>query len=561
MTSVGMQIRPGPQPDGQGRGRGRASWHALANAVVLGWVVLTLAAVLVQDRLPSPGWLTIHLFLLGAITNAIVTWSEHFAIALLRLPAPARRSQAARLIALNTGVAAVLGGATGGVPDLAVAGAALVVGVVAWHVGVLLTWARRALGGRFAHVVAWYVWSGLALVTGGTLGGLMVSGRLSGTWQARMAVAHIHANLLGWVGLAVLGTLFTLWPTVLRTRMAPGSGAIARRSLRIAVPGLALAVTGLLTGWRWAATAGLLLYTAAAACALLPFVQAARARRPHTAAAWMLAAATTWFAVALATDAAVVATCPPGQAADRVESLVPFTLVGFAGQTLLGALTFLLPVVLGGGPAAVKRNSALLERGWTVRSAALNAAAALLALHALGLPAPAWLTRAGWVLLLVSSAAFVVLAVAAIARSRDLRLSPRTVGVAAGLLTVLAVLPAVSGRSGQPSPQAVARPGSRTVDIALSGMRIHPGTIEVAPGTRLTLHITNQDTQYHDLRLATGQHTPLLPPGQSTTLVLAPLTRPVEGWCTVPGHRAAGMTLHIHLRSAALKQRQPGQTD
>ncbi|OLT36898.1 hypothetical protein BJF79_30570 [Actinomadura sp. CNU-125] len=79
--------------------------------------------------------------------------------------------------------------------------------------------ARGALGGRFAHVVAWYVASGAALAVGGTLGGLMTSGTLPPSWYPRVVAAHVQANLLGWVGLAVLGTLFTLWPTMLRTRL------------------------------------------------------------------------------------------------------------------------------------------------------------------------------------------------------------------------------------------------------------------------------------------------------------------------------------------------------
>ncbi|MEO3827408.1 hypothetical protein [Actinomadura sp. B10D3] len=104
---------------------------------------------------------------------------------------------------------------------------------------------RNAFGGRFAHVVTWYLWAGTALVTGGTLGGLMASGRVS-EWHEPMRAAYAQVNILGWGGLAVLGTLFTLWPTVLRTRVVDGTGRIARWSLRLAVPGLGFAVGGLL---------------------------------------------------------------------------------------------------------------------------------------------------------------------------------------------------------------------------------------------------------------------------------------------------------------------------
>ncbi|GLW66247.1 hypothetical protein Arub01_44910 [Actinomadura rubrobrunea] len=545
MTSADVKIEP-RTPEAPPR-RPRASWHAAANAVVVGWLALTVAALLTGGRLPAAEWSAAHLFLLGAVTNAIVVWSEHFATAMQRLPAPARRWQAARLVALNAGVAAVLCGVAGGRSGLAVAGAVLVVVVAGAHAGALAVRSRRALGGRFAHLVPWYICAAAALVVGGTLGGVMASGRVSGAARLRVEAAHIHANLLGWVGLAVLGTLFVLWPTVLRTRVPDGTGPIARRALPPAVAGLAAAVGGLVAGMRWVAVAGLAVYLGAAAFALAPFVRAVVQRRPHTPASWMLAAATACFAAAVAADLAVVAARPADRVAQAVEPLVPFLLAGFVGQTLIGALTFLLPVVLGGGPAELKRNSSLLAFGWKTRLAAVNLAAPLVAL-----PVPPWLQRAAWAVLAAALAVFVVLAAGAIGRSSKLTFSPPVAGLAIGsLLTAFAVVIAVSGQDGTPGPtgagheHAAAAAGVRTVDVTLAGMRVRPSTIKAAPGTRLVLRVTNADAQYHDLRLATGQRTPMLRPGQSATLRLPPLDGTIEGWCTVAGHRAAGMTMRI----------------
>jgi nitrite reductase (NO-forming) len=577
MTSVDVRIGPpGPRPAPRRR---RPSWHVGANAVVLAWLALTVAAALARGRLPAPQWLLIHLFMLGAVTNAIVTWTEHFATALLRLSAPARWWPPVRLAVLNAGVVTVLRGATNGHPGWAGAGAAVVVGVVLAHVGALIVRSRRALAGRFGHVISWYVYSGAALITGGTLGGLMESGWTPDAWHMRIEAAHIHANLLGWVGLAVLGTLFTLWPTVLRTRMEDDTGQVARRSLRLAVPGLAVAVSGLLGGARWATEAGLLAYAAATALALLPFVRTWRRRHPHTPAAWMLAAGTGWFVVAVAADLAIVASRPPDEVAQGIEPLVPFILTGFVGQTLIGSLTFLLPMVLGGGPAATKRNTALLERGWIVRLAAVNVAVPLTAL-----PVPGWVSRAAWAALLAALAAFVLLAAGAVARARiplariplariplargplarGRRPSPAIAGVLTGIvLTALAVAFAAGGGeppSGTASQRAVTARGTgvTTVNVTLAGMRIRPGTISAAPGSRLVLRVTNRDVQRHDLRLASGMQTPLLRPGQTATLRLPPLTGPLEGWCTVAGHRAAGMTLRI--RTAGSAAAAPSQT-
>lgn len=526
MTSIGLK----PQPASTGRPPRRpprAAWHAVANGVVLAWLALTAVAALVHHELPAPRWLLIHLFLLGAVTNAIVTWTEHFAAALLRLPQPPRWWPMTRLAVLNAGIAAVLGGVAGAsFPLMAAGGAATVACVVAAHVAVLAVRGRGALGGRFAHVVGWYVWAGVALVTGATFGGLMASGRVPSGWHGPLRDAHAHVNILGWVGLAVLGTLFTLWPTVLRTRMVDGTGRIARWSLRAAVPGLAVAVGGLLADLRWLAAAGLLLYAAAAGLALVPFVRTLVQRHPHTPASWMLAAGTAWFAVTLVADAA----------RQSVDGLLPLVLVGFVGQTLLGALTFLLPVVLGGGPAALKANAAVIERLWIPRVVAVNAAVPLLVL-----PVPEWAAQAAWGVAIAALGAFVLLAAATVVRSH--RPSPVVAGIAAGvLLTALAVGVAAGNET---STSTVTASGTQTVDVTLVDMRIRPGTIEAEPGTRLVLRVTNEDAMQHDLRLATGEATPMLDQGETATLTLPPLEGPIDGWCTVPGHRAAGMTMKI----------------
>ncbi|GAA1864985.1 multicopper oxidase domain-containing protein [Actinomadura bangladeshensis] len=532
MTSLGVRPKVGGPPPAPRRSR--SMWHAVANGVVLVWLALTVAAAFVRHDLPMPQWLLIHLFLLGAVTNAIVTWTEHFASALLRVQAPPDWWPVTRLAVLNAGIAAVLCGVSEGYAALAVGGAAGVVGVVAAHIAVLALRGRSALGGRFAHVVAWYLWAGAALITGGTLGGLMASGRIPSAWHERLHAAHAQVNILGWVGLAVLGTLFTLWPTVLRTRMVDGTGRIARWSLRFAVPGLAVAVGGLLASLRWVVVGGLLVYAGAAALALVPFVRTLRQRRPHTAASWMLAAGTAWFAVTLIVDAS----------RQSLSGLLPLVLVGFVGQTLLGALTFLLPVVLGGGPAALKANSALIERFWVVRAALINAAVPLLVL-----PVPEWASRAAWIVVLAALASFIVLAVATILRSH--RPSPVIAGLAAGvLLTALAVGVTV-GNGDSSSSQTVAASGTRVVEVTLANMRIRPGTIEAAPGTRLVLKVTNKDAMRHDLRLESGQATPMLGQGESATLTVPSVKGTVDGWCTVPGHRAAGMTMQIKSTSSS----------
>ncbi|MBG0823177.1 multicopper oxidase domain-containing protein [Planomonospora sp. ID91781] len=564
MASVEVRIEKGPPvepPAGPSGGpvRRRAPWHLRANALVVGWLALTVAVA--GDGLPAPRWLLIHVFLLGAVSSAILIWSEHFAVALLRARTPDPRWSLTRLGLLNGAAVAVLYGVAAGPAVVAVAGAGVVVAVVVWHAAALVRLARRALPGRFGHVIAWYVCAAGALAAGGTLGALLAAHTGHGAVHERLHAAHAQVNLLGWVGLTVLGTLFTLWPTVLRTRMPERTRRASVVGLRLAVPGLALLTGGLAADLRPVAAAGLVVYAAGALAALVPLAEAVRARRPHTGAAWMLGAGVVWFEVALVADVVVVATRPAGGVAAGLEPLLPLVVAGFAGQVLLGSLLHLLPAVLGGGPVRFKENAALLERGWAARLAAFNAGVVLLAL-----PVPRPLAVLGWALVLAAVAVFVVLAGVALARAASAErasggqedggpaggrggagrpvLSPALAGVVAGcVLTAAAVVVAVTGDPG--SGPAVTATGAKTVEVTLSGMRVRPAVIEAAPGTVLTLRVTNTDAQRHDLRLASGERTPMLAAGQSAVLTLAPLGGQVEGWCTVAGHRAAGMTMRI----------------
>ena len=57
--------------------------------------------------------------------------------------------------------------------------------------------------------------------------------------------------------------------------------------------------------------------------------------------------------------------------------LVP-AVVGFALQTLTGALTYLLPVVFGRGAHGNRRLGRILDLGWPLRFAAVNTGVLLL---------------------------------------------------------------------------------------------------------------------------------------------------------------------------------------
>ncbi|TAM91432.1 MAG: hypothetical protein EPN43_04285, partial [Jatrophihabitans sp.] len=133
---------------------------------------------------------------------------------------------------------------------------------------------------------------------------------------------------------------------------------------------------------------------------------------------------------------------------------------------------------------------------------------------------------------------------------------PQVVRLLGGAVAVLLALAAVAvavlvGRGATGTSVEVSGGGTRTVSVTEADMRITPSLITVPAGTRLVLHVTNTDSIAHDLTLQTGPATPLLAPGQSATIEVGPVTRTIDGWCTVPGHRAAGMTMSIEVAGSA----------
>ncbi|WP_411283758.1 multicopper oxidase domain-containing protein [Lapillicoccus sp.] len=548
-TTPGAGTHPAP-PAGQ---RPRWSWHLRANGVVLAYVALAVLAVTLQDwpALPVPRWLAIHLLLLGAATNAIMTWTEHFAVALMRARKPSPRASAGRLAALNLSIVGVLVGVGFELSAVTVPAATLLGAVVLAHVGVLLQIARHALMGRFAGTVRFYVAAGLALVVGISFGTLLAVDVVPHKLHELLHAAHVHANVFGWVGLTVLGTLFTLWPTVLRTRMVDQVMRSARRCLVLTTTGLALTVTGLSTDLRWVAAAGLTTYGGGVIVALHPFVATWRRKTPRDSAAWSLAAGTGWLVIGVAADLVLLVTAPDITSyLPRLDALIPPLAVGFVLQTLLGALTYLLPVIQGGGPARVRAGIEQLSPWWRVRVTTLNAGALLVAVSST-LDVPSVVSALGWALVVAPVVTFLALVIGGLVRPSAR--SPLA-GVALGLvMTLVPVAIAVSGQGTATVPESLSLPaatGVQEVAVSLVNMDIRPGLIEVPAGTALRLVVTNREAMRHDVAIESGPATPMLAPGASATLDLGTVTTDRSGWCTVPGHRAAGMTLHIRVTGA-----------
>ncbi len=142
------------------------------------------------------------------------------------------------------------------------------------------------------------------------------------------------------------------------------------------------------------------------------------------------------------------------------------------------------------------------------------------------------------------------------------------VGVAALLLAVLLANPAStpaldsSGSSeSEAATSSITATGKTTeVTIGVEGMSFTPNEIDVPAGNRLVITVNNTADQRHDLVLATGESTGSIAPGASATLDAGVITGDVEGWCSIPGHRQAGMTLSIRATGTPSSSTSTGAT-
>ena len=122
-------------------------------------------------------------------------------------------------------------------------------------------------------------------------------------------------------------------------------------------------------------------------------------------------------------------------------------------------------------------------------------------------------------------------------------------------LVVLAVLGvgafALSGGFDKKTSKRVSGTGTQVVRVALVdavvGFDVTPDVLEVVRGTHVVLNVVNEGGEDHDLAVDGGAKTRTLSPGQSQRLDLGTVAGDWAAWCTLPGHKLAGMTLDIQI--------------
>lgn len=572
------------------RASGRGTWHRRASKPVSYWMFALIAALLLHRVIPNSGWLMVHMVTLGLITNSILIWSQHFTEALMKIKIPdeQRKVQVGRIFTLNAGIVLLMVGMVGqlSVPGLyacTVIGALVIGAMVAWHGVYLMGQVRRALPSRFGVTIRFYIVAALLLPLGALLGAMVAYPSLNGTLHSQFLLAHEVVNVLGFVGITVVGTLVTFWPTMLRTKMVDRALAHSVRALYLMCGGLTLTVVGAILGMRPLAAAGLVVYLVALLIVAWVMVRTLRTKRPNEYPPMSVGMGFLWLIVGVATTAYMVATTPFAQL--DMRAVTPIFVVGFLLQLLLGAMSYLLPQRMGGGPAVVRASNKEFSRFAAARVTAVNLALLIFMMPSsmVGQSIKIAVAIVGALALM----AFIPLMVRGVKASVNTRkemmaarargekpvfnqeaLTPEPVphakqsfqaalAVAMAFLLGFAVNPSALNLPSFSSAGSVAATGqTTTVQVkATSNYRFTPAEVEVPAGNRLVVEVTNDDEgMTHDLTFDNGATTGTINPGETKTVDAGVITADQEGYCSVAGHRSLGMVFKVKATGASANQ-------
>lgn len=572
------------------RASGRGTWHRRASKPVSHWMFVLIGVLLLHKFIPNSGWLLVHIVTLGLITNSILIWSQHFTEALMKIKIPDehRGTQVRRIFILNAGILVLMVGMIGqlSVPGLytaTVVGALIVGTMVAWHALYLLKQVRQALPSRFGVTIRFYITAALMLPLGAAFGAMIAYPNLKGTLHSQFLLAHEVVNVLGFVGITVVGTLVTFWPTMLRTKMVDKALTHSLRALYLMCGGLVLTLAGSMFGMRPLATAGLVVYLIALLIVAWVMVRTLRTKRPTEYPPMSVGMGFLWLIVGVATTAYMVATTP--FAVMDIRAVTPIFVVGFLLQVLLGAMSYLLPQLMGGGPAVVRASNKEFSRFAAGRVTAVNLALIIFMLPSsmvgqsikMAVTIVGALALAAFIPLMVRGVKVSVSTRKAIfeARARGEKpafdqeaLTPAPIphakqsfqaalAVAMAFLLGFAVNPSALNLPSVSSSGSVAATGqTTTVQVkATSNYRFTPAEVEVPAGNRLVVEVTNDDQgMTHDLTFDNGATTGVINPGETKTVDAGVITADQEGYCSVAGHRSLGMVFKVKATGASANQ-------
>jgi nitrite reductase (NO-forming) len=133
-------------------------------------------------------------------------------------------------------------------------------------------------------------------------------------------------------------------------------------------------------------------------------------------------------------------------------------------------------------------------------------------------------------------------------------------GIAALMAMFISLVLVISGSmnpSGTHATASLPAVAPMTIDIELGDMFIHPASISVPSGTIVTFHVKNSGVMAHDFRTESGVGFDAIQPGTTKDVTTSPLTAVSSAWCTIAGHKQAGMTLAINVVGAPIANGSP----
>ena len=332
-----------------------------------------------------PSWVRlvhVHAALVGGVAQMMLGGFLAFIPPLLMTGRNQPDSHPALFAAINIGAIGMLVGfwlhqhVVVGLAGILVIGAFLWIARDAWRQ------ARKSLNTPPLNL--WYYAAALLALFGGLAGGETMAFGLTQQSYGYVRLAHIHLNLLGFITLAIIGTMHNLLPTVLNQALS--SPLFARIVLVLMPLGVALLIGGFMNSSLWIEIAagivlfiGGCLYAANLIRTWLASTHEGSAAADHLMLGTFFLLLTIVFGILVSVNSL---STPPVMPYGTLHLIAytHMTLVGFVMNTIMGALSHLIPVTLAVSrvPSHKKRGAylahltAIMDRWRTVQIAGLS---------------------------------------------------------------------------------------------------------------------------------------------------------------------------------------------
>ena len=354
----------------------------LSASVLLG-LYIWIAREAGLPTMPQLRVIHVHMALVGGITQMIFGAMLTFIPPLLMVPFEEKKRRGFQYVLLNGGTLGILIGF--GVANFTIIGwsGAAVALVFLILFSDVISMVRRSVQ-RTGLNLWFYGLAVLALFGGIGLAELIAFGTFTPDSMNLARLAHLHLNLMGFVMLTIVGTMHNLFPTVAGSRLSSDRLAIA------AFVALPLGVAALVSGFLFAEPlfqiiAGFVLLAGALCYGWNILRTWFAADTKFTLPVLHLLCATGWLALTMAGGIFLAwnSTTDPPEFPTGTAHMMGYShmaLVGFILQTVMGAISHLLPVILTLNRVKSQKKrrpyldelTGMIERGKWIQLAALN---------------------------------------------------------------------------------------------------------------------------------------------------------------------------------------------